>query len=111
MRENRPWGYYETIFESDTCKVKKILVRPNQRLSYQRHKYRSEHWFILSGEPLVTLNDLWYFLLPGDSIDIPAGDLHRIESNDISVEFIEIQTGSSFEESDIERLEDDYGRN
>lgn len=110
MREERPWGYYEILQESDRSKTKLIYIDSNQKLSYQRHQKRHEHWFIISGHPLVTINDQSKIMSPGHSIDIKAGDLHRIESQGKAVQFIEVQTGTYFGEDDIERIEDEYGR-
>lgn len=111
MIQTRPWGYYEVIFLSEKYQVKKLYVEPKKRLSYQRHKHRSEHWFVVSGCPLVTLNGYSQVLAPGQSLDIPVGVSHRLAAGNMPVEIIEIQTGTSFDENDIERLEDDYGRN
>lgn len=110
MKEVRPWGFYRTLEESDNYKVKYIWVDPNQKLSYQRHKHRAEHWMIISGNPVVILNGLELNLKPGASLNIAKGSLHRIMAGDEPVEFIEVQTGDYFGEDDIERLEDDYGR-
>lgn len=92
-------------------KVKRIVVLPAKRLSYQRHAHRSEHWFIVRGQAVVTLDGDRVEREGGDSIDIPRGTAHRIENvgpNDLV--FIEVQHGDSFGEDDIERLEDDFGR-
>jgi mannose-6-phosphate isomerase len=110
MKEERPWGYYKILNESHNHKTKYIYISPNSRLSYQRHEKRHEHWFIVSGTPIVTINGAKKIMSPGQSIDFFAGDLHRIQSQDTTVEFIEVQTGSYFGEDDIERIEDDYGR-
>jgi mannose-6-phosphate isomerase len=110
MRENRPWGYYQILEESEISKTKIIYVDSKQKLSYQRHQKRHEHWFIISGNPLVTINGQTRIMSPGQSVDIKAGDLHRIESQGKAVQFIEVQTGTYFGEDDIERIEDDYGR-
>jgi len=111
MKETRPWGYYYILNESNNHKTKYIFVSPNNRLSYQKHAQRAEHWFIVSGLPSVTINGDIKVLSPGDSIDIKVGDAHRIEALDTPVEFIEVQTGTYFGEDDIVRLDDDYGRN
>ncbi len=107
----RPWGRYEILGEADDHKVKRILVSPGKRLSYQRHKFRAEHWFIVAGSGEVTISGEIRAVNAGDSIDIAIGELHRI-SNTGSDEliFVEVQTGSYFGEDDIERLEDDFGR-
>jgi mannose-6-phosphate isomerase len=110
MRENRPWGYYQILEESEISKTKILYIDSNQKLSYQRHQKRNEHWFIISGHPLVTINGQSRTMFPGQSIDIKAGSLHRIESQGSAVQFIEVQTGTYFGEDDIERIEDDYGR-
>ncbi len=109
--EYRPWGYYIVLAEQAAFKVKRTVVYPGLRLSLQRHQHRSEHWYIVQGRALVTLNERQLELGPGQSIDIPCENLHRIEnSGSDDVVFIEIQTGDYFGEDDIERLEDDFGR-
>jgi mannose-6-phosphate isomerase len=108
----RPWGYY-TVLDDDAPdhKVKRLVVHPGKRLSYQRHAKRAEHWFIVAGTATVTLDGVVTELHPGDSIDIPLGGAHRIANEgDADVVFIEVQRGSYFGEDDIVRLEDDYGR-
>ena len=107
----RPWGRYEILQESDSHKVKCIWVTPGKRLSYQRHQRRAEHWFIVSGTALVTINGIEKNMVAGDTIDIGIGDLHRIANIGVDdVVFIEVQSGSYFGEDDIERIEDDFGR-
>ncbi|MGA2302608.1 MAG: phosphomannose isomerase type II C-terminal cupin domain [Acidimicrobiales bacterium] len=108
----RPWGTY-TVLSDDAPdhKVKRIVVRPGKRLSYQRHAKRAEHWFFVSGEAQVTLNGSVTTLSPGQAIDIPTGAAHRV-ANDGAADlvFIEVQRGTYFGEDDIVRLEDDFGR-
>ena len=111
MVERRPWGSYEVLEAAETYKVKRIEVLPGQRLSYQKHEKRAEHWVIVAGEALVTLEGEERPLCPGQSIDIPRGAAHRMKNPGKSLlTFIEIQSGDSFEEEDIVRLEDDFGR-
>jgi mannose-6-phosphate isomerase-like protein (cupin superfamily) len=109
--DRRPWGFYEIISEKDDHKVKRITVNPGKRLSLQSHKRRSEHWIIVSGRGVVTLNNNNYDLGEGESIDIMKGAAHRIANpGDSPLIFIEIQMGDYFGEDDIVRLEDDFGR-
>jgi mannose-6-phosphate isomerase len=109
--DRRPWGSYTVLDGGATHKVKRITVLPGKRLSYQRHARRSEHWFIVTGTALVTLDGTPIELHAGQSIDIPVGTNHRIENpTDTGVVFIEVQHGDYFGEDDIVRLEDDYGR-
>ncbi len=107
----RPWGFYEVLSDEEDHKVKKIVVYPDKRLSYQSHQKRAEHWFIVSGQAVVTLDDEEHQLSAGQAIDIPRGSKHRIANySDKNMTFIEVQTGNYFGEDDIERYEDDYGR-
>jgi mannose-6-phosphate isomerase len=109
--DHRPWGYYTVLADEADHKVKRICVYPGKRLSLQRHRRRSEHWYLLSGEAVVTL-DIWEIpVRSGGAVDIPCGSVHRIANpGETEIAFIEIQTGEYFGEDDIERLEDDYGR-
>ena len=108
---HRPWGYYKVLADEPDHKVKRIVVFPGKRLSLQKHQKRSEHWFLLSGQGIVTLDGERLNKKGGESVNIPCGSLHRIEnSGTVDLNFIEVQTGEYFGEDDIERLEDDYGR-
>jgi mannose-6-phosphate isomerase len=110
-QDHRPWGYYIVFSDEPDHKVKRIVVYPEKRLSLQRHKHRSEHWFIVNGEALVTLDGKEIRLQKGMSIDVPIGAAHRIKNTGRKdLTFIEIQQGDYFGEDDIERLEDDFGR-
>lgn len=108
----RPWGSYEVLSDEDDHKVKRIVVEPGKRLSYQRHSQRSEHWFFLRGDGRFVLDDVEHDVVAGQAVDIPVGCAHRIEntSADEQLVFIEVQHGSYFGEDDIVRLDDDYGR-
>lgn len=109
--DHRPWGFYEVLSDQADHKVKRITVYPEKRLSLQRHKRREEHWFIVDGEAVVTLDDREIQLTSGESIDIPLGAVHRVaNAGPDNVVFIEVQRGEYFGEDDIERLEDDFGR-
>ena len=110
--DHRPWGYYVVLADETDHKVKRIVVWPGKRLSLQRHRRRSEHWHIVQGEAIVTLDGEQIPLRAGESVDIPQGTAHRIKnsSKTESLVFIEVQRGDYFGEDDIERLEDDYGR-
>ena len=109
--ETRPWGRFIVLDDTPTCKVKRIIVEPGQRLSYQLHHRRAEHWTVVAGTALVTLNGEDITVEPGASIDIPRGADHRVRNPGTEpLEFIEVQMGDYFGEADIVRLEDDYGR-
>jgi len=107
----KPWGFYENLDENKSHKIKRITVYPGKRLSLQRHRKRAEHWFIVQGDAIVTLNRDDLLLNAGGSVNIAKGDIHRIKNNGgENLVFIEVQTGEYFGEDDIERFEDDFGR-
>ena len=106
-----PWGTWEVLLDERNYKVKRISVLPGHRLSYQKHAKRHEHWMIVEGDAMVTLDGKVRKISEGESIDIPTGSPHRISNEGgKTMVFIEIQTGKYFGEDDIVRLEDDYGR-
>jgi mannose-6-phosphate isomerase-like protein (cupin superfamily) len=110
--DERPWGSY-TVLDDDAPdhKVKRLVVHPGKRLSYQRHAKRSEHWFIVTGQALVTLDGREIELAAGEAIDVPVKSAHRIANiGSTDLVFVEVQHGTYFGEDDIERLEDDFGR-
>ena len=110
-KEERPWGSFEHLLDTDYCKVKRIIVKPEQRLSYQYHHKRTEHWVIVQGDAIVTLDDKEHIFTEGMVVEIPVGTKHRVENKfDKNLIFIETQTGTYFGEDDIVRIEDDYGR-
>jgi mannose-6-phosphate isomerase len=99
------------LAEAGDFKVKTIEVHPGQRLSYQRHSRRSEHWFVVGGEGIVTLDGTSIDVRRGDAVDVPLGTAHRIQNiGDVPLVFVEVQHGDYFGEDDIVRLDDDYGR-
>lgn len=107
----RPWGEYKIIDDKANYKVKVIAVRPGQRLSYQSHERREEHWVVVEGEGLFTLNDTEKPVKAGTYVKIPAKAKHRIQNVGKSeLIFIEVQLGSYFGEDDIQRFQDDYNR-
>ena len=111
VRCTRPWGDWEVLATGEGYKVKRLRVAPGERLSYQRHRHRSEYWLVVSGSALVTINGKAHELHEGGTLLVPQQALHRIQNGGaIDLVIIEIQRGSLCEESDIERVEDDYGR-
>lgn len=111
MITERPWGYFAVLEDAQTHKVKRIVVYEGQRLSLQSHEKRDEMWYIISGTALVTNGDHNQLLGPGSIIKINRGAKHRIKNaGQDHVVFIEVQTGDYFDEDDITRYSDDYGR-
>lgn len=110
-QETPPWGHWTVLFEDSDCKVKKVVVHPGHRLSYQQHHKRYETWVIISGNATVTLEDTITTYTVGDVIRIPIEARHRIaNTGTVPLVFIEVQQGVYFGEDDIVRLSDDYSR-
>jgi mannose-6-phosphate isomerase len=104
-------GSYVVLAEGDRYEVKTIEARPGQRLSYQRHQRRAEHWLVVSGQGVVSLDGSTIEALAGHSVDVPRGAAHRIQNTgSVPLVFVEVQHGDYFGEDDIVRLDDDYGR-
>jgi mannose-6-phosphate isomerase len=109
--EVRPWGSWHVLDVDAGYKVKRIRVYPGQRLSLQTHRHRSEHWVVVSGTAICTIDDETRTAVPGQSVDVPVGARHRLANPgaDMLV-VIEVQRGAYTGEDDIVRLQDDYGR-
>ena len=110
-KEERPWGWFEILFEEENLKVKRILIRQDKRLSLQSHQHRSENWVIIQGKALVDLGEKEVYLTKNKTVFIAAETKHRVTNKgQEDLIFIEIQTGSFLGEDDIIRYEDDYNR-
>ena len=110
--EVRPWGSWHVLDEGEGYKVKRIEVRAHQRLSYQTHAHRAEHWIVVSGIATCVIDGATVVARPGDTVEVPIGAAHRIaNAHDQDLVIIEVQRGGYTGEDDIVRLEDDYGRN
>jgi len=108
---HRPWGIYEVLIEDSGYKIKRIVVKPNKRLSLQKHFHRNEHWIVVSGTATVTVGDKKYLVRPNESTYIKMGEIHRLENEGkIPVILIEAQVGEYTGEDDIVRVEDDFNR-
>jgi mannose-1-phosphate guanylyltransferase len=107
----RPWGKYDSIDAGDRFQVKRITVNPGAKLSVQMHHHRAEHWVVVSGTAHVGRDDEALVLTENESVYLPVGCVHWLENRgEITLELIEVQTGSYLGEDDIVRFEDQYGR-
>jgi mannose-1-phosphate guanylyltransferase/mannose-6-phosphate isomerase len=107
----RPWGHYEGIDAGDRFQVKRITVKPGEKLSLQMHHHRAEHWVVVSGTARVTCGDTVSLLSENESTYIPIGMNHRLENpGKLPLHIIEVQSGSYLGEDDIVRFEDIYKR-
>ncbi|SDK08436.1 mannose-1-phosphate guanylyltransferase/mannose-1-phosphate guanylyltransferase / mannose-6-phosphate isomerase [Methylophilus rhizosphaerae] len=110
-RVYRPWGWYEGIDIGERFQVKRIMVKPGERLSLQMHHHRAEHWVVVSGSAMITIDDVTKLYTENESTYIPIGSTHRLENpGKVPLHLIEVQSGSYLGEDDIVRFEDTYGR-
>jgi mannose-1-phosphate guanylyltransferase/mannose-6-phosphate isomerase len=110
-RSYRPWGFYESLINAERFQVKRIVVKPGEKLSLQKHFHRAEHWVVVAGTAVVTRDAEQVLVRENESIYLPLGCVHRLENpGRIPLELIEVQSGAYLGEDDIVRLEDTYGR-
>lgn len=107
----RPWGKYDSIDSSHRYQVKRITVKPSEKLSVQMHHHRAEHWIVVSGTAKVIVDGNEKLVTENESVYIPLGATHCLENpGKVDLEMIEVQVGSYLGEDDIVRFEDRYGR-
>lgn len=107
--EKRPWGNFRRFTDNEISTVKIIKVEPNQSLSLQSHNYRSEFWRVIEGDGIFEINDKEYKVYKGDEEYIKKKSKHRIKAGVDGISILEISFGN-FDENDIVRYEDKYGR-
>lgn len=111
QRVFRPWGYYQVIDAGERYQVKRIMVKPGQSLSLQKHLRRAEHWVVVKGTAKVTCGEQVFDLTENQSTYIPIGAIHRLENRGMEpLEMIEVQSGAYLGEDDIIRFDDQYKR-
>lgn len=109
ITDKRPWGSFEQFTHNEKTTVKIISVNPHQQLSLQYHHHRKEYWKIISGSAMVQIGDKKVSAMEGDEFIVVEEQRHRITTEDHPVKILEISYGD-FDEADIVRLEDKYGR-
>lgn len=108
----RPWGSYTVLEEGERYKIKRIFVKPKNKLSEQMHYHRSEHWVVIKGTAKVTISGVEHIIHENESIYVPKSTKHRLENpGKVGLELIEVQNGEYVGEDDIVRFDDIYGRN
>jgi mannose-6-phosphate isomerase-like protein (cupin superfamily) len=110
QKDMRPWGVFERFTLEETTTVKILTVKAGEAFSLQTHAQRDEFWRIISGQGIVTIGEKHFNVQPGESFFAPHGTPHRAEGGASDLVMLEISFGS-FDEQDITRLEDRYGRN
>ena len=109
--DQRPWGAWYALDRGAGYQVKRLVVMPGERLSYQTHRLRAEHWVVVSGTATCTVDGETVEVKTGGFVDIGVGVPHRIANrHHDELVVIEVQRGDYLGEDDISRIEDDYGR-
>ncbi|MDR3642394.1 MAG: cupin domain-containing protein [Candidatus Doudnabacteria bacterium] len=105
--QKKKWGGEAWLIYTDKYALKILFVSQGNRLSLQKHKQKVETWSVLKGHPEITLGDKKFTAEPGQIIHLPAGTIHRLAATDDDIEVLEVSTAELW---DLERIEDDYGR-
>ena len=108
-RVEKPWGDYETFTQNRESTVKILTINPHEAFSLQTHSKREEYWRVIQGSGIATIGEDKKDIKLGDEIVIPIGTKHRLEAGEDTLKVLEISIGE-FDEEDIIRLEDRYGR-
>jgi len=107
----RPWGSWTLLVKGEGFQVKTIDVTPGHRLSLQSHQHRSEHWIVVEGTALVTIDEATFTVKANESKYIPLGAVHRLENpGDTPLRIVEVAVGDYLGEDDIVRYADDWAR-
>jgi mannose-6-phosphate isomerase len=107
--ENRPWGSFEQFTLNESSTVKILRVDAGKEFSLQKHEHRSEYWKVIEGNGTAIIGNETFEVNVGQVMEIPQGTLHRLKGGEHGIAVLEIALGD-FDENDIERLEDDFGR-
>ncbi|HVB20088.1 MAG TPA: phosphomannose isomerase type II C-terminal cupin domain [Candidatus Paceibacterota bacterium] len=108
-KEIRPWGNFERFTLNEKTTVKIITVNDGQAISLQTHEHRDEFWRVLKGSGIIRIGDTEHRAQEGETFFCPRGSEHRVTGGVGGTAFLEIAFGD-FDEGDIHRLEDRYGR-
>ena len=109
--DRRPWGHWVVLDVTPRLVVKKLVVELGRRISLQIHKFRSERWIVMQGVAHVQLGGEQFTMQMGDGVLIPQNTPHRLSNeSEHPLLILEVQFGELLSENDIERLDDDYGR-
>lgn len=108
-KQIRPWGNFERFTLNEQTTVKIITVNKGESISLQTHEHRDEFWRVLTGSGVIRIGEIEYDAKAGETYFSKRGSKHRVEGGPEGLSFLEIAFGT-FDEQDITRLEDRYGR-
>ena len=105
----RPWGNFRQFTRNVPSTVKILTVKAGEELSLQNHKKRSEFWHVVHGDGIIQVGKRKKNVGEGNEFYIPEGEMHRLIAGSSGIIVLEIAMGE-FDENDIIRYEDKYGR-
>ena len=110
-KEERVWGEFYNLFSNDFLKLKELIIKPKQGMSFQKHFLRNEIWFVSKGKCSVNFskddpdNFEEISLHAEETFHVQKEAWHQIFNPfDEPCHIIEIQYGEETNEDDIERL-------
>jgi mannose-1-phosphate guanylyltransferase/mannose-6-phosphate isomerase len=112
LHVEKPWGSFDQYALNEACTVKILTCAPGKKLSLQKHSKRDELWIALDEGAFIELDGRIIWPAKGEEIWLPCGSTHRLACPGEAlgpVRVLEISFGH-FDEEDIERIQDDYGR-
>ena len=109
ITHTHPWGSFIEFTKNELSTVKILIVNPGEEFSLQYHKKREEFWYVLSGNPTVIIGNKKFVAHQGEEFMVKKNEKHRISAKDIEARILEISFGE-FDENDIVRVKDKYGR-
>jgi len=105
----KPWGHYTQYTLNEPTTIKTLHIKKGEQLSLQTHQHRAEHWIILQGTIDVQIGEEKITLKEGEDCYIKRGQKHTAKTTTHDATILEISYGR-FNENDIQRHEDKYGR-
>lgn len=108
--EERPWGGYSILEENDSVVVKLLRVNPGCQLSLQKHALRSETWFAMTDGLLARIDGETIEMEQRKSVEVGVNVIHRLINPTAEIGYVIEVIRGEYQESDIVRLEDDFGR-
>lgn len=110
VKVDKPWGGFLQVAHNEPCTVKILTVIPGEATSLQSHQHRDELWIVLDEGLEVEVDGLRISPKPGETVTVPRTSRHRLScAGPRPARILEVSFGT-FDEEDITRYEDRYGR-
>jgi len=106
---NKPWGSFLQFSKDEKTTVKLLEITEGEEFSLQAHKNREEFWYVIEGSPVVEIGEMVKEAGEGETFNVPKNTRHRVRAPHSRAVILEVSRGV-FDEEDITRFEDKYGR-